>query len=76
MLFTMLQDDSMEFYMKYTFEELQPCIKRLYDVMKAVKEHTQQAIPEKYKDAKYDCVSTLEAPESLPFEIAESKAAS
>ena len=54
--------------MKYELNELVPCIKRLREVFEGAATHSQQALHEKYKDAKYDCVATLSAPTNLPFD--------
>ena len=58
----------MEFYMKYELEELKPCIKQLNNLFQGASSNPQQAIYEKYKDAKFDCVATLNAPGRLPFD--------
>jgi len=54
--------------MKYDIEELQPSIKKLNKLFKEASTHPQQAIYEKYKDAKFDCVATLTPPSTLPFD--------
>ena len=58
----------MEFYMKYELSDLVPCIKRLRDIFENASSHSQQALYEKYKDAKFDCVALLRPPTNLPFE--------
>ena len=58
----------MEFYMKYSLEELKPCIKDLHSLFELAPSDSQQAIREKYKEVKYDDVASLAAPDSLPFE--------
>lgn len=58
----------MEHYINYQLSELTPCIKQLRDIFDAAATHSQQALYEKYKDAKYDCVATLSAPANLPFD--------
>jgi len=49
----------------YDLNELKPCIIHLYKAMQQAPNHPQQAIQEKYKQAKYDYVSLIEAPKSL-----------
>ena len=58
----------MEHYMKYELSELAPCIKQLCEIFENAPNHPQQALNEKYKDAKFDCVSTLKAPTLPSFE--------
>nr|CAB3228881.1 cyclin-A2 [Phallusia mammillata] len=61
-------DETMEHYMQYELQDLVPCIKRLSEIFTAAESHPQQALREKYKDAKYDCVSKITAPTSFPFD--------
>lgn len=61
-------DDSLQHCMQYELEELAPCIQKLYEICKAAPKLPQQAAVEKYKEAKMECVSRLELPQSLPFE--------
>ncbi|XP_076811415.1 cyclin-A2-like [Clavelina lepadiformis] len=63
-----LWDETMEHYMKYELSELAPCIKQLCEIFENAPNHPQQALNEKYKDAKFDCVSTLKAPTLPSFE--------
>jgi len=63
----------MEHYMQYEFRELTPCIKRMHEIFAGVEKHPQQALREKYKDAKYDCVSKLQPPPTLPFDDMEAE---
>lgn len=58
----------MEHYMQYELQDLMPCIKRLSEIFTAAEKHPQQALREKYKDAKYDCVSKIAPPTSFPFD--------
>lgn len=64
-----LMDRSMEHYMEYDISELMPLIKRLHEIHQAAESHQQQAIYEKYKDAKYDCVSKIPPVTNLPCEL-------
>ena len=57
----------MEFHMKFSLDELRPCMKKLHKMFQEASTTPQQAIYEKYKDAKFDCVATLTPPSSLPF---------
>jgi len=58
----------MEYYTQYELSQLVPCIRRLREIFENASSHPQQAVHEKYKDAKFDCVSTLTPPSNLPFE--------
>jgi len=51
----------------YNFDlsELKQCIIHLYKAMQQAPDHPQQAIQEKYKQAKYEQVSMIEPPKSL-----------
>jgi len=53
----------------YDFElkELEDCIKALHKTMQNAPSLPQQAIQEKYKSHRFNGVSLLEAPETLPF---------
>ena len=55
----------------YSFDltELKPCIIEMHKTMVNAPTHPQQAIQEKYKLDKYDAVSSIEAPRSLPASI-------
>lgn len=46
--------------------ELKSCINAMYKCMQQAAHHPQQAIQEKYKQAKYDYVSLIEPPKGLP----------
>ena len=59
----------MEHYMEYDISELMPLIKRLLEIHQSAEKHQQQAIHEKYKDAKYDCVSKISPVTNLPCEL-------
>ena len=61
----------MEHYMKYELSDLVPCIKRLRDIFERVASHPQQALHDKYKGAKFDCVASLKPPVTLPFDVME-----
>jgi len=61
-----LMDRTMSHYMEYTLEELLPVITRLHEIHCSAEKHQQQAIHEKYKDAKYDCVSKIAPCDALP----------
>lgn len=52
----------------YNFDlsELKSCISDMFKCMQQAAHHPQQAIQEKYKQAKYDYVSLIEAPRALP----------
>lgn len=55
----------------YSFDltELKSCINDMYKCMQQAAHHPQQAIQEKYKQAKYDYVSLIEPPKALPHFI-------
>lgn len=46
--------------------ELKSCINDMFKCMQQAAHHPQQAIQEKYKQAKYDYVSLIEPPKALP----------
>lgn len=51
---------------KFDLSELKPCIWDLFKWYKQAKELPQQAIQEKYKQAKYEHISLVDPPEHLP----------
>lgn len=61
-----LMDASMEHYMEYDINELMPVITRLHEIHQAAEKHQQQAIHEKYKDPKFDCVAKIKPVSELP----------
>jgi len=50
---------------KHDLSELKQCIIHLYKAMQQAPNHGQQAIQEKYKQAKYDYAALIEPPKSL-----------
>lgn len=50
---------------KYDLSELKQCINHLHKAMQKAPTHPQQAIQEKYKQAKYESVALIEPPKSL-----------
>jgi len=50
----------------HDLSELKGCINDMYKCMQQAAQHPQQAIQEKYKNAKYDYVALIEPPKSLP----------
>ena len=50
----------------YDLGELKACIIDLYKAMQQAPQQPQQAIQEKYKQPKYDYISSIEPPKSLP----------
>jgi len=57
----------------YNFDlsELKACITDMHKCMQQAAHHPQQAIQEKYKQAKYDYVSLIEPPRALPQFISQ-----
>ena len=51
----------------YDLAELKPCISELFKFYRQAKELPQQAIQDKYKQAKHEHVGLIEPPKSLPF---------
>nr|XP_002125998.2 cyclin-A2 [Ciona intestinalis] len=66
-------DETMEHYMQYQLQDLAPCIKRLHEILAGASKNSLQALFEKYKDAKYDCVSNITATPTLPFDEMEAE---
>jgi cyclin A len=50
----------------YDLGELKACVIDLYKAMQQAPQHPQQAIQEKYKQPKYDYISSIEPPKALP----------
>ena len=50
----------------YDLSELKACIIDMYKAMQQAPQQPQQAIQEKYKQPKYDYISSIEPPKSLP----------
>ncbi|XP_077332963.1 cyclin-A2 [Lithobates pipiens] len=57
--------DSLAQFTRYSLESLKPCILDLYRTYLSATTHQQQAVREKYKNAKYQGASTIDPPESL-----------
>ncbi|XP_075705834.1 cyclin-A2 [Rhinoderma darwinii] len=57
--------DSLAKFTGYSLESLKPCILDLYQTYLSAATHQQQAVREKYKNSKFQAVSTIEPPESL-----------
>jgi len=66
-----LMDASMEHYMEYDINELMPVITRLHEIHQAAEKHQQQAIHDKYKDPKFDCVAKIKPVSKVPSPEAE-----
>jgi len=49
----------------YQVSELKQCVQEMYKTMQQANGHAQQAIQEKYKQAKYDHVSLIDPPKQL-----------
>ncbi|CAF0734573.1 unnamed protein product [Brachionus calyciflorus] len=49
----------------YELDELKSCVQDMFKAMQTANSHPQQAIQEKYKQAKYDHVSLIDPPKTL-----------
>ena len=47
--------------------QIKSCVNEIYKAMSNASTHAQQAIQEKYRSERFDCVSLIEPPKNLIF---------